>query len=106
VPYDLDEAKTYTRILQLPDGLDYVIAMNGWFWMSLDWTDEYTDWKINDSVIVAWRTAQEMQRDDTMRNPGNFVAEFTDAFRSIISLRMRELVAAQEAENSAASLTA
>lgn len=104
--YDLEEDTIYTRVLKLPDGMDYVIAMEGWFWMSVDWMDTNTEWKIDDFVGMAWRAARETENDGTMNNPGNFVAEFIAAFRYGISLRMREFVAQQDARHSTVTATA
>lgn len=104
--YDLEEDTIYTRVLKLPDGIDYVIAMEGWFWMSVDWMNANTEWRIEDFVGIAWRAARETENDGTMNNPGNFVAEFIAAFRYGISLRMREFVALQDAHATRTPATA
>jgi hypothetical protein len=104
--YDLETDTIYTRVLKLPDDMDYVIAMEGWFWMSLDWMNVHTEWKAEDFIGMAWRAARETENDGKMQNPGNFVAEFIDAFRYGISRRIRVFLAEQEARTPAAATAA
>ena len=66
--------------------------MDGWYWNSLDWMHDETDWKNADFIDLAWKTAKQMENDGTMENPGNFPAEFQLGFKYHIWFRMKDLI--------------
>ena len=86
--YDLPHDQIYTRIITTPDGLDYVIAMTGWYWNSFDWSHENTDWDNSTFVRLAWTLAKQRDNDGEMLFPGNFGAELTIALKSFIWLHI------------------
>ena len=90
--YDLPHDQIYTRIITTPDGLDYVIAMTGWYWNSFDWSHENTDWDNKTFIRLAWTLAKQRENDGEMENPGNFVAEFTTALQSFIWLHISKRI--------------
>ena len=89
MPYDLPSTERYSRIVTRPDGNDQLICMPGWHWNALDWMHTQKDWKDHDFIRLAWDSAKTTEADGHMNNPGNFHAEFADAFRMIIFWRMK-----------------
>lgn len=102
MPYDLPSFDVHTRIITGPDGQDYLIAMEGWYWNSLDWLHAHTDWKDSDFIGVAWRAARRTEREGTMHHTGNFVAEMTLAFKIAIKTHMDDVIAAEDAQRAQA----
>jgi hypothetical protein len=98
--YDLPSDETHTRLVTGLDGIDYLVALEGWFWNSLDWIHNNTDWHDTDFINLAWKAARAMENDGTMTHPGNFPAEFSLAFKASIWAHMVNLISA---ENGAAN---
>jgi hypothetical protein len=90
--YSLSHDQMHSRIITAPDGIDHLITMGGWYWNSLDWMHNETDWKNSDFIGLAWKTAKQMENDGTMENPGNLLAEFQLAFKYHIWFRMKDLI--------------
>lgn len=97
---ELPAEEVHTRIIKGLDGVDYLIAMEGWYWNSLDWMHANTDWKDSDFIEMGWSVARQMENDGTMKNPGNFPAEFAFGFKACIWSRMVNFISA---ENGAAN---
>lgn len=100
MPKELLEDEIHTRIITAPDGTDYLVALPGWYWNSLDWMHVNTVWKDRDFIELAWSTAREVENDGLMKFPGNFGAEFSFAFKAHIWTRMVNLI---NIENGAAN---
>ena len=51
--YSLPHDQMHSRVITAPDGLNHVITMTGWYWNSLDWMHDETDWKNTDFIELA-----------------------------------------------------
>jgi hypothetical protein len=92
MPYDLPSKEVFQRIIKTPDGTDYIIALPGWYWNSLDWMDTNTNWHEIDFIGIAWRVARQMENDGTMKHPGNLHAEFAFVFEAVIWAKMNDFI--------------
>lgn len=83
--FDLDGPgmEKLSRIVTDPTGASHLITMEQWYWGCLDWMAA-THWPESDFTRMAFEMAKETENEGVMHNPGNFPAEFSDAFRSII----------------------
>jgi hypothetical protein len=84
----LPSTEIHSRIVTAPDGMDYLIAMTGWHWNSLDWSHENTEWDNETFIRLAWTLAKQRENDGRMEHPGNFVAEFATTLQSFIWLHI------------------
>lgn len=90
--YNLPSSETHTRLVTAPDGIDYLVALDGWYWNALDWMHAETDWKDTDFINGAWRVAKQNENDGIMENPGNLPAEFAAAFKIYIWMKMSDFI--------------
>lgn len=90
--YDIPSDDAISRIIKAPDGIDYIVTMDGWYWNSLDWMHENTDWKEADFINLAWRVSRQMENDGTMKHPGDFSSEFAYCFKAGVCLHMNDLI--------------
>lgn len=96
MPYDLPSNEIHSRIIKLLDGNDYLIAMGGWYWNSLDWINDNTDWSFDDYIGMAWRGSRELIAEGTAKYPDNFLAEFTLCLKFAIKEHMTEIIAEED----------
>lgn len=100
MPYDLPSFAPLSRVLRGENGLDHLITMEGWYWNSLDWMNDETEWKQADFVGMAWRAALEVENNGEAGNlQGNVVAAFTLCLKGSIKLRMDLLIAKEDAQH-------
>lgn len=81
-----------SRKFTAPDDNIYTVHMEAWYWNSLDWMNNNTEWSERDFLELAWKTARQMENDGTMEHPGNFQEEFALAFKSHVGFRMTQLI--------------
>jgi hypothetical protein len=79
-----DNDKLYSRLVRAPDGVDYLLNIEGWYWNSLDWLITERGWTQDSFVGTAWRAASRTQEAGDMLHPGVFKSEFETAFRMAI----------------------
>lgn len=101
MPYDLPSFDTHTRNIKLPNGMNCVVAMGGWYWNSLDWINDNTDWSLEDFIGVSWRGAREILGDgiygDVVARDDNLAAAFTKCFKFAIQDHMERIIAEEDA---------
>ena len=80
----------------MPDETDHVIDMEGWYWNSLDWINDNTDWSLEDYIKLAWTSARELISEGTAKYPDDLMAEFVLCFKFAIKERMMKIIAEEE----------
>lgn len=88
----LPPTEKYSRIVTAPDGMSYLITMEGWYWNALEWGHSEKGWEEKVIIKGAWNAAKQTEKDGTMNNPGNFPAEFAQAFEYYIWINTTDLL--------------
>lgn len=83
--YDLPNDVIYPRLINGPDGYEYLFRLEGMFWNNLDWIIGESTWEEANLIRQAWMVAKQMENDGTMTHPGDFKAEFVEAFKAVIA---------------------
>ena len=96
MPYDLPSDEVCSRTIRMPDETDHVIDMEGWYWNSLDWINDNTDWSLEDYIKLAWTSARELISEGTAKYPDDLMAEFVLCFKFAIKERMMKIIAEEE----------
>lgn len=80
-----------TRVIVDPNGKEYIVAIEKACWSAFDWIAQNDAFTEIDLIHGAWYAAKQTENDGTMHNPGNFHAEFRDAFRYMVSVRLSKI---------------
>lgn len=92
-PFACEWQTNYSRIVKAPNGIEYLVTLEGWYWNSLDWMITEDGWTLDSFTGSAWRVARKMEEAGTMNFPGDFKSEFQEALGMAIQEQMHVTLA-------------
>jgi hypothetical protein len=91
-PYGLPSEEVFTRKVTGPNGIDYLVALPGWYWNSLDWINDNGDWREADFFDVAWRLAREVEDTQDIGGVGGFQGVLERSLQGLIWVKMDKTI--------------
>lgn len=85
------ENQIETRTLKAPNGIEHLISIERKFWDAFDWIIQNDTFTADDLTTGAWQAAKQTENDGVMHNTDNFHAEFSDALRYILTVRLNKI---------------
>ncbi len=88
--YDRPSSESFTGRVEAPDGTIYLVVMEGWYWNSLDWIHENTEWNDRDFIRMAWNCAN--QPSDVIGDTRSLQSRFIYFFKAHIYYHMTDIL--------------
>ena len=80
----LPAKETFSRTVAGPNGVEYLLAIPGWYWNALDWLTANGYWREDDFYKVAWKLAREVEDTYDIGGHGGFQGVLARSLQGVI----------------------